>query len=315
MSTQESKGPATESATSFVAAEAGRADVVVGRALGLSRRQLGKLFSAAAVRVDGRVARKGDSVGIGQQILVDAVVTSSSFDPVPQPSSLEPVFVSADFVALNKPASWSTHPLVADETDTAANWLVAHYPETIGIGDDPREAGFVHRLDRGTTGILLAARNRDAWVRLRDQFRRNVVAKQYWALVEGAASDGESVEPLVRRGQKTMVASASDRKAVSARSQWRVRSRHPLATLLEVEIKTGRMHQIRAHLSAAGHPVVGDLLYGGAADDRFAGHFLHARRLRFGALHTPKGSAAEWISIEAPLPPERARLLAEADSD
>ena len=163
----------------------GRIDKVVGEALGLSRRRLVKLFAEAKVNVDGRRVRKGDFVTTGQWVrVVCSRVQVKAQSPCPQPSDLEPIYIDEQWIAINKPAQWATHPLAEGELGSAANWLVAAYPETVGVGDDPREAGFVHRLDRGTTGVLLAARHRHGWLQLREQFRQLQVDKRYLALVE-----------------------------------------------------------------------------------------------------------------------------------
>ena len=165
-----------------VATTAGRADAIVADAFpGTSRRRVAALFADKQVRINGRLARKGDSVAPGDTIEVAREPeTDEDRRPRPEPmDGVEVVFEDDDLVAINKPAALATHPVAAGEMGTAANWLVDRYPESDGVGDDSREAGWVHRLDRGTSGVLLAARSRRAWLEARELFRGHRVEKIY----------------------------------------------------------------------------------------------------------------------------------------
>jgi 23S rRNA pseudouridine1911/1915/1917 synthase len=182
------------------------------------------------------------------------------------------------------------------ELGTAANALVARHPDCAVASDDPREGGLVHRLDTGTSGVLVAARNRRAWGEAREEFRAGRVKKEYLALVLGAPSlDQGAIEaPLATRGKRSVV----DPLGRDARTEWRVEERLGARTLLRLLTSSGRMHQVRAHLAYAELPIVGDVLYGGPAEPNLIGHFLHAERL------TLLG-----IEVSTPLPADRLTLL------
>src|SRR5690606_24613172 len=162
-------------------------------------------------------------------------------------------------------------------------------PELAGVGDDPREAGLAHRLDTGTSGVLLACRDGATWRAMRAAFSAGEVGKAYLALVAGAAEAGESRVPLAQRGKRSVV----DAAGLPAHTSWEVQEQVAGATLLRCAARTGRMHQVRAHLAAAGHPLVGDALYGGPPDEDVIGFFLHAAALTF--RHPARG---ELVRIE-----------------
>lgn len=288
----------------FVVAEGegGRADAVVAaRFPGASRRRLVALFARGAVRVDGARAKKGTAVAPGQTVTVaGAPPSDDDLRPVAAAGALPVLHEDAWLVAIAKPPGMPSHPLEVGETGTAANLLVARWPELRTVGDDPREAGLAHRLDAGTSGVLLACRDPDTWRATRQAFAGGAVRKRYLALVAGRAEPGASQAPLAQRGRVSVV----DPDGLPARTRWSVDRRFADATLLGCRAETGRMHQIRAHLAAAGHPLVGDALYGGPPDDEVVAFFLHASSLELAHPHT-----GEPLRIEAPLPDDRARAL------
>lgn len=291
------------------AGEAGRIDrVLVARFPGVGRRRWAELFAAGWVAVNGARARKGDRVAGGDQVTVRAAPsTGSSLAPVPEPDlPLDVLHADARLLALAKPAGQPSHPLRPGETGTLANALVARFPECAAVGRDPREAGLCHRLDRGTSGVLLAARDMEAYLAARRAFAAGEVAKRYLALVAGAARDGELDATLVQRGPRSVLARPGDPDALPARTTWRVLSSAGEASLVEVAAESGRMHQVRAHLAAAGHPLAGDPLYGGpvmVGGQAIEQPFLHARSI---ALPHPDGGR---LAVDAPLPPARAETL------
>jgi 23S rRNA pseudouridine1911/1915/1917 synthase len=183
------------------------------------------------------------------------------------------------------------------------NALVARHPECADASDHPREGGLVHRLDTLTSGVLLAARTRDAWRAVREAFSGRQVDKRYLAVVTGPIADeGEIDLPLRHRGDH--VEPALGDAGREALTDFRVLSRAGDAALLEVRIRTGVLHQIRAHLAAIGAPVLGDADYGGRVHPGLDRFFLHAARL--GLVH-PVGGAR--LEIAAPLPDELRRML------
>jgi 23S rRNA pseudouridine1911/1915/1917 synthase len=275
--------------------DAGRADRAVQRRFpGATRRVLSDLFARGRVRVDGARARKGTTVHVGATIeLSEKPARAEPQAPVAVPElPLALLYQDRFLLAANKAAGTPSHPLKPHETGTLANALVARFPECRSIGDDPREAGLVHRLDTDTTGVIIAARTAPAWRALRAAFSSGQVHKQYQALVEGAVTEpGSCTAPI--RGQ-------------SAHTSWTVERPLGRFTLLRCTATTGRMHQVRIHLAAAGTPIVGDRRYGAtlAPPGPLLGHFLHAAEVSL--AHPVSG---EPLSIRGPLPADRAALL------
>jgi 23S rRNA pseudouridine1911/1915/1917 synthase len=288
------------------AAAAGRRlDIVVGEVLGLSRARVKSLFEAGAVRVDGRRPSKGDRATGGARVEVE--LTEAAPALVPEPTLVvDLLYQDAWLVAVDKPAGMPSHPLKPGETGTAANALVARFPEVAGAGEDVREGGLVHRLDIETSGVLLAARDRQTWEAVRALFRERAVDKRYWALVSGPIGDEGAIELPLRHKGETRVEPALDggEPGREAFSEFRVLARAGELALVEVKILTGVLHQVRAHLAAIGAPVVGDALYGGRPLPGLKRFFLHARSL--GLSHP---STAGPLRIESPLPAELCQAL------
>lgn len=285
-----------------VAAEPERLDKAVAKLFGVSRQRAMEWIAEGRVRVDGRRAAKGAPVQPGARISVEKPPPDQ---PAPQPDlPIRIVHADAQVVVADKPAGMPSHPLKPGEKGTAANALVGRFPELAGIGPSPREGGLVHRLDTDTSGLLLAARTEAAHAMLRGQFAARTVEKGYLALVAGELhAGGEIALPLLHdpRDPRRMLAAsdpdyALEHGARPAITTFTPRERRSGFTLLEVEIATGVMHQIRAHLSFIGHPLAGDALYGGPELPGLSRHFLHAARLGF--AH-PDGSRARH---ESPLP-------------
>jgi len=294
---------------------AGRLDRAVADALQVGRAAVKEAFRAGRVRCEGRRARPSDPARPGAEVELE--IEDRHAPPAPEPgAALSVLALSERWLVADKPAGVPTHPLRGQEGGTLANAVVARYPECAGASPEAREAGAVHRLDADTSGCVLFARDRAAWEALRGQLARREMEKVYLALVAGRVAAGGRVSvPLAQRGGRVVAVPeegparrppgrAGEPRA--AETLYRVREAFPRHTLLEVQITTGVMHQIRAHLAHLGHPVVGDLVYGGAAAE-LAGvsrHLLHALRLGF---ERPEGGRAE---VESPLPPEWSSVLA-----
>ncbi len=245
--------------------------------LSTNRRAVARAFAEREVsllRAGAAVAEplaKGDRVHAGDALLVARLYETDDLRVIPEPDApLEVVCEDADLLGLDKPAGIACHPLDFGETGTLANALVARYPETAGLGDDPLMPGLLHRIDGGTSGLVLAARNARAYAAVRAQFEAQTVVKEYRALVEGAVERPGAVSGLLahsyKGGEMRMVAAAPGHhgaRALKAETFYRPLRRLPGgATLLAVTIRTGVTHQIRCQLASIGHPVVGDVLYG-----------------------------------------------------
>ncbi len=265
--------------------------------------------AGAAVRVDGRVARKGERLVAGQVVRVVGAA------PVPAPG--ERVAIEADasvvltvlyqdeaLVAVAKPAGMPSHPLRAGERGTLASGLVARFPECAGASPDPREGGLVHRLDVGTSGVLIAARQRGLWTPLHETLGGGC-EKTYLAEVAGTATDtviDAAIGRVGRRGDRVRV--GTGRGMLPARTAIKVVALRDRTTLVQATLTRGRPHQVRAHLAYAGWPVLGDPLY---SDDntRQLAAALDVQSLRLHA-HTIQFShplTAIPLTIEAPPPP------------
>ena len=300
-------------------AGADRLDKVVARLFGVSRGRAMDWIAEGRVRIDGKRAPKGAPVQAGAKISVEKPPPDQ---PVPQPDlAIRIVHADQHLVVADKPAGMPSHPLKPGETGTAANALVGRFPELAELWPQHaegqpappqlREGGLVHRLDTDTSGLLLAARTPVAYALLRAQFTARTVEKGYLALAAGEIhAGGEIALPLAHdpKDARRMTAIsdpdyAAEHAARPAVTRFQPLERRGGFTLLEIEIPTGVMHQIRAHLAFIGHALAGDALYGGPVLAGLDRHFLHAARLAF--AH-PDGSRAKF---ESPLPPDLAATL------
>ena len=271
-----------------------RLDVFLTSVLsGHSRSQIQRLIKEGNVRVAGREAKANQPVKIGQEIAVD-VPAPIEAAPRPEALPLPIVYQDSDLIVVDKPAGMVVHPAAGHETGTLVNALLHHVDDLSGIGGEKRP-GIVHRLDRGTSGLIVIAKHDAAHEELSRQFHDREVEKEYVALVWGEVMAGRRIDAPIGRdaGNRKKMSSAPARVRRSREAVTRiVRAEHfgRVLTLASVAIYTGRTHQIRVHLSAIGHPIVGDPLYGGVhrrvpGDIRAVRHlerpFLHAARLAF----------------------------------
>ena len=289
----------------ITAAEAGRADKVLAKHFPeAGRRALAELFERGAVRVAGKRVKKGDRVAIGDEIELEPEPEArTARRPLPDPSiALDVLVERADFVAVAKPAGVPSQPLRAGELGTIANAIAARWPECAQLGDDDRDGGLVHRLDIGTSGVLVAARTPEAYRGLRDAFHGGRVAKEYLAITCGRPAARECDAPLAQRGDHVRVDYADGLPAVTTFELVRASASH---ALVRCHAHTGRMHQVRAHLAHVGAPIAGDTRYGGAVLDGHDGFFLHAAKL----------ALPDAVTIEAPVPERFAAALAAVGLD
>jgi 23S rRNA pseudouridine1911/1915/1917 synthase len=276
-----------------------------------SRRLAQRAIAAGEVRINGRRARKGQMVTAGDVVDVpEALTQPQALRPNPQ-LEVPVLYEDAAVIALDKPAGMPSHALRAEETETAANFLLARYPELAAVGKNDLEPGLVHRLDTDTSGVLIVARTPEAYAALRRQFTAHLVTKEYLAVVHGdVPAPGDVRAPIAhdRRNRRKMRVCSGREETVRARpalTHYAPLERFGDHTLLAVRIPTGVMHQIRVHLASIGHPIVGDRLYGVPSPESVAPrHLLHASRLVFDHPQTGKP-----IAIESPLPSDFATLL------
>lgn len=259
------------------------------------RRQLAALFDAGAVRVNGKRAKKGDRVEVGDTVeLAREPVHGDALRPAPDPDVPLTVLVErSELVVVAKPAGVPSQPLRAGELGTIANAVAARWPECAAIGDDPRDGGLVHRLDIGTSGVLVIARSDIAYRYLREGFGKGEVHKEYLAITNGTPNLHEVDAPLDQRGNHVAVDHNDGLAAHTVIHPLRSSGEHALVSCFA---DTGRMHQVRAHLAFAGAPIAGDTLYKGLEIPGHPGFFLHAYK-----MHVPAPSAT--LEIIAPIPP------------
>lgn len=262
-----------------------------------SRARLQKLIRGGVVRLNENPARPSDRVRAGDRVVMcDAPVEPSDVEP--EEIALSILFEDADLLVLNKAAGMAVHPGAGRLGGTLVNALLAHCTDLSGIGGKVR-AGIVHRLDKGTSGCLVVAKNDNAHIDLSRQFAARTVEKTYLALVAGRLRRNTgTIESAISRHRvhrkKMAIASQGGR---SARTDFRVLRSTKRATLLECRLHTGRTHQIRVHLQHIGHPILGDDLYGSKAGPMLARPMLHASKIAF---DHPRNK--ERMRFEAELP-------------
>ncbi len=276
----------------------------------LSRTRVQELIDSADILVNGKPAKVSYRLRGGERI----TVTAESRPPIRAEAEsipLDILYEDADVVAINKPAGMIVHAGAGNHKGTLVNALLGR-GQSLSQGGDILRPGIVHRLDKETSGIILVAKTDLAHAKLGEAFRNRKVKKTYIALVEGHLDHAGIIDLAIARDPKRRIRMTARRSLIlagarEARTDWRVLARIGPATLLEVQLHTGRTHQIRVHFSALHHPVVGDTLYGAASHltvnklelppldaDR---NFLHAAKLGFAQPTT-----GAWIDLRAPLP-------------
>lgn len=278
----------------------------------LSRTRIQELIDEGRVLVNGNSARRSHRVAPGEAIETE-VLPRPPLAVAPEEIPVEILYEDEDVVVVNKPAGMVVHAGAGTAQGTLVNALL-HRLGGLSTAGGALRPGIVHRLDRGTSGALVVARNDATHRQLAEQFRTRRVEKTYLALVHGTlARDAGTVSlPIARDLRRRTRMTARRREGREARTDWVALARLDGFTLVEVALRTGRTHQIRAHFSALGHPVVGDTLYGAPRQAR-AGRltlpplgrsFLHAARIGF--LH-PR--SAKSVEVRAPLPKELREYL------
>lgn len=287
-----------------------RIDRVVAMLTELSRTEAAQLVRDGAVRVDGAVAGRGaDRLIAGAELAIDVPVVVAAAAPLGEATVVVPV-VHADeaVIVVDKPADLVVHPGAGHHDGTLVNGLLAAFPEVAGVGD-PDRPGIVHRLDRGTSGLLVVARTPEAYRSLVAQLGARTVDRRYRTLVWGHPESPRGVvDAPIGRSPRTPTRMAVTEKGKAARTRYEtVATYAEPAPVAEVEcrLETGRTHQIRVHLAAIGHPVVGDATYGGRRSTVPCPRpFLHAAHLGF--RHPTTGRS---LAFDSALPPDLTAVL------
>ena len=293
-----------------------RLDAFLAEALpDISRAQLKKLIDSEQVTCNGTPTKAGLKLKGGEVIEV-CLPPPQQLEAVAEPIPLDILYEDHDLIVINKSAGMVVHPAAGHRQGTLVNALLHHCDDLAGIGGTLRP-GIVHRLDKDTSGVLVVTKNDSAHQHLAEQFHRHSIKREYLALVHGhmASCSGTIDQPLGRHPIHRKKFSAKARNSKRAVTHWSVIHSfgHEKLSLLRLQLETGRTHQIRVHLSEAGHPLVGDPLYGRRTEPnnikdqqlrllvrRLPGQALHAHRLGF--IHPGSGDYLEFTSdIPTPL--------------
>jgi len=281
----------------------------------LSRNRIQSMIKGGHVRVAGSPEKPGYRVKLGEQIAID-ILERKVHDVLPEPIPLYVIYEDPHIIVVNKPPGLVVHPAPGNYTGTLVNALLYHYgtlpSSRIGAeGPERARAGIVHRLDKDTSGVIVVARTQEALRSLSAQFKNRIVRKKYLALVAGVIKKGSGTVAVgigrhVKERKKISVHTHSPREAVT---DFLVKERYKNATLVEVEIKTGRTHQIRVHMAHIGHPVLGDRTYSGnktATTDgsEVARQMLHAESLSL--MHPETGHP---MTFSVPPPADMAAII------
>jgi 23S rRNA pseudouridine1911/1915/1917 synthase len=282
----------------------------------LSRTRAQTAIKAGAARVDGKSVRVSHLLEVGQRIELDAGAISGAgvvgaereSPPQAEAIPLRVVYEDEHLLVVDKAAGLVVHPAPGHATGTLVNALLAHLPG-LEAGSDASRPGIVHRLDKDTSGLIVIAKDAPTHAALAQQMKEHSTVKRYLALVEGRmpAPEGVIDAPIGRdpRHRQRMALVSEVNGGREARTRFKVLREVRARSLVELQLETGRTHQIRVHLASVGHPVVGDSVYGRPQLPVPPRQFLHATHLEF--VHPTTG---EWLIFDAPLPPDLADFLA-----
>jgi len=270
------EGPVSETVLTAV----DRADRVVARVLGVGRRRARQLIASGEVLIDGHRVRSGERITTDAAIAVLRSADERPTEPTPPMERPRIVWQQGHVIAVNKPSGYHSHR--GEQRPSIADFLADLYPGIEDVGESGMECGVAHRLDRDTSGILLAASNARVFAELRAAFANGEISKDYLALVHGAVMEERIVDiPLARLRSRVRVARRGER-SWPARTRIVPLERGPGWTLVRATMETGVTHQVRAHLAILGCPVIGDRTYADAAGGRDfpGGQRLHASCIR-----------------------------------
>jgi len=283
----------------------------------LSRVAVQRLIEAGHVLVDTLTVKPSLKLLGGETVTV-VIPPPVAAEPAPQTIALDILYEDSDLVVINKAAGMTVHPGAGTHDGTLVNALLAHCTDLSGIGGVERP-GIVHRIDKDTSGILVVAKNDRSHQALSDRFQRHDIKRIYHALVYGhPKTDTGTIRGIIGRHPTDRVKMSGKAKSgKQAVTHWRAEARYPEVTLLRLRLETGRTHQIRVHLSEAGHPLLGDPVYGSAGRSNtlkdqqlrklikdLGRQALHASTLGF--VHPTSG---EFLEFTTPLPEDMQRIV------
>ncbi|MCK4578992.1 MAG: RluA family pseudouridine synthase [Candidatus Marinimicrobia bacterium] len=295
---------------------------LVSQLEGLSRTRIQSLIKSGQVQVDdARVLKPRTALAGGERIQVDVPAQPELSHLEPQALALDIIYEDGAIIVLNKPSGLVVHPGAGVRDGTLVNALLWHF-QSLSAGSHVQRPGIVHRLDKGTSGVMVIARNDRAHLKLARQFEHRLVEKSYLALVWGDTPEADTIETMLARDARNRIAfTAKTERGRAALTNYKTIERFGGFSLLEVRPATGRTHQIRVHLSHINHPIFEDDLYGGRKTaaaispqlrqvvaqlrNQIKRPALHAQRLSFS--HPDTGSE---VSFEAPLPSDMEGALA-----
>ena len=280
--------------------EGERLDAFLARSVpDLTRSAAQKLLEDGAVTLSGRPGKKNDRTVVGIKVSV-TLPDPEPLDVLPQNIPLDVVYEDDDVIVVNKPVGMVVHPAPGHPDGTLVNALLYHCGSSLSGINGVLRPGIVHRIDRDTSGLIIAAKNDRAHLALAAQLQDHTLARVYEAVAVGnLKKDSGTVDAPIGRHPVDRKKMAVDRKnGRPAVTHWSVLARYPGYTRIECRLETGRTHQIRVHMASIGHPLLGDVVYGNKKPfPGLAGQCLHAKRLRF--LHPSTG---EPVEVECPLP-------------
>ena len=288
-----------------------RLDAFLARSLpDLTRSAAQRLLEEGAVTLGGKPAKKNTKTAPGDVVEV-TLPDPQPVEVVPQNIPLDIVYEDDDVIVVNKPVGLVVHPAPGHPDGTLVNALLYHCGESLsGINGELRP-GIVHRIDRDTSGLIIAAKNDRAHLALSAQLQDHTLARVYEAVVVGNLREdsGTVNAPIGRHPVDRKKMAIEPRNGRPAVTHWRVLARYPGYTHVECRLETGRTHQIRVHMASIGHPLLGDTVYGSKKPwPGLAGQCLHARKLRF--VHPATG---EPVEVECPLPDWFEKVLKQLD--
>ena len=280
--------------------EGERLDAFLARSLpDMTRSAAQKLLEDGGVTLSGRPGKKNDRTAAGMEVSL-TLPQPEPLDVLPQNIPLDVVYEDDDVIVVNKPVGMVVHPAPGHPDGTLVNALLYHCGSSLSGINGVLRPGIVHRIDRDTSGLIIAAKNDRAHLALAAQLQDHTLARVYEAVaVGGLKEDAGTVDAPIGRHPVDRKKMAVDRKnGRPAVTHWSVLARYPGYTRVECRLETGRTHQIRVHMASIGHPLLGDVVYGSKKPfPGLAGQCLHAKRLRF--LHPSTG---EPVEVECPLP-------------